>query len=177
MPKATLPNGDLIPIQDCWIYIPNYDQFIMHALPDISDAKSASYSDEPIIGRAFPIKTYSYSENRSISMQIHLFVRKKADVSINLRILKGLQSCVYPRDGNGQAPYIPPPICQIKVGDLLGNEPLCVILKNYSVRFPTDVPWDEDTYTTWKFDIDTNWDVVYKSSDLPGQERIIKFGR
>jgi len=178
MPKATLNNGELINLKDCFIFIPNYGPIRFHALPDISDGKSASYSDEPIIGRAFPLKTYSHSENRSIGIQLHLFARKKADVFINLQILRAIQSCVYPRDDsdNSGAPYIPPPVCRIKCGKLLADQPLCVVLKSYSVKFPTDVPWDEDTYTPWKFDIDTQWETVYKSSELPGQERILYFG-
>jgi hypothetical protein len=178
MPKATGPNGDLLDLEDCYVYIPNFGQFNLHALPDISDSKGATYNDEPIIGRAFPLKTYSHSENRVISMQIHLFVRKKADVFFNLRILRALQSAAYPRDesGGANAPFVPPPVCLIKCGKLLADRPLCVVLKSYSVKFPTDVPWDADTYTPWKFDVDTSWECVYKSSDLPGQARIVNFG-
>jgi len=181
MPKATTPSGDLIDLKECYIIIPvgtGFQKFTLSSLPEISDSKSAAYTDEPIIGRSFPLKTYSHSENRVISMQIHLFVRQKADVYFNLQILRALQSCTYPRNdktGIG-APYIPPPICQIKCGRLLGDISLCVVLKSYSVKYPTDVPWDEDTYTPWKFDIDTNWEVVYKSSDLPGQDRILQLG-
>ena len=175
MPKSTLPTGNLIEIKNCWIYIPNFGKFTLRALPDVSDSKSAAYNDEPIIGRSFPLKTYSHSENRVISMQIHLFVLTKADAQFNLQILRALQSCTYPRDSDN-SPYLPPPVCRIQCGSLLSDNPLCVILKSYSVKYPIDVPWDEDNYTPWKFDIDTNWETVYKSSDLPGQERIIELG-
>jgi hypothetical protein len=50
-------------------------------------------------------------------------------------------------------------------------------LKSYSVKFPTDVVWDQDFYVPYKFDVDTSWDVVYRSSELPGQERIAQLGR
>ena len=148
----------------------------MHALPDISDSKSAAYNDEPIMGRSFPIKTYSHSENRTISMQIHLYVRKKADAETNLGILRALESALYPRDDN-TTPFLPPPVCRIKCGRLLADQDLCVVLKQYSVKFPPDVPWDEDTYIPWKMDVDTSWEVVYKSTDLPGQSRILNTGR
>jgi hypothetical protein len=177
MPKATTPSGDLINLDDCGILIPNFGILRLHALPDISDSKSASYADEPIIGRAFPLKTYSHSENRQISMTLHMFVRKQGDISTNLLSLRALESAVYPREGTSGAPFIPPPVCQIKCGELLASEPLCVILKSYSVKFPTDVAWDEETYCPYKFDIDTTWEVVYKSSDLPGQSRILAVGR
>lgn len=179
MPKATLPSGDLVPIKDCYVYVPGYGQITLYALPDISDSKSAAYNDEAIIGRSFPLKTYSHSENRVISMQIHLYVRTKVDVFENLQILRALESATYPRDesGGGNAPFIPPPVCRIKCGLLLADEPLCVVLKSYSVKYPTDVPWDKDTYTPWKLDVDTSWEVVYKSSELPGQARILNTGR
>ena len=177
MPKATISNGDLVNLADCYIFVPNFGPILIHALPDISDSKSAAYNDEPIIGRAFPLKTYSHSENRSISMQLHLHARKKSDLFNNLRVLRAVQSCVYPRDDNtGNSPFIPPVVCRIKCGKLLADNELCVVLKNYSVKFPTDVPWDEGTYTPWKFDIDTTWEVVYKSSELPGQDRIMNLG-
>jgi len=178
MPKATTDSGDLIDLKDCYIKIPGYAKDInFHALPDISDSKSAAYNDEPIIGRAVPLKTYSHSENRAISVTIHLYVRKKNDVYENLQILRAIQSATYPREKSSSAPFTPPPVCKLKCGKLLADEELCVILKSYSVKFPTDVIFDEETYTPYKFDIDTSWEVVYRTSDLPGQKRILDTGR
>jgi hypothetical protein len=66
----------------------------------------------------------------------------------------------------------------MKCGRLLTEgEELCVILKSYTVKFPTEIAWDESSYAPYKFDIDTQWDVVYTSADLPGQERIFTSGR
>lgn len=179
--KATVNSGDLIDLEDCWIYIPNFAKFNLPILPEISDSKSATYGDEPTIGRSSPIKTYSHSDNRTINVKINLIVRKRADVEINLMISRALQSATYPRNFVNNSPYLPPPICQLKFGRLLGDNPLCVILKNYSVNYPVDVPWDVQTYIPWKFSIDTSWDAVYSNSDdpqkgLPGQERILQFG-
>lgn len=179
--KATVPSGDLIDLKDCWIYIPNFGKFNLSILPEISDSKSATYADEPTIGRSSPIKTYSHSDNRAISVKIHLIVKKSGDAEINLRILRALASATYPRNITNSSPYLPPPICQLKAGRLLGDNPLCVILKNYSVNFPIDVPWDIDTYIPWKFSVDTSWDTVYSNNDdpqkgLPGQERVLNFG-
>lgn len=177
MPKATNSDGVLNPIDNCWIAIPKFGIITMNNLPDISDSKSANYNDEPIIGRAFPLKTYSHSDNRSISVQIHLFVTQQSDVQTNIAYMRALESCVYPRNGISSAPYQPPPVCQIYCGQLLGENPLCVVLKQYSVKFPTDVAWDDTYYTPWKFDIDTTWDVVYSTNSLPGQERILSSGQ
>jgi hypothetical protein len=194
MPKATLLDGSLKTISDCYIVIPlgnNNITITLDNLPDISDTKSASYSDETVIGRASPLKTYSQSDNRSISMQLHFIISKPSHVYENLQKLRAIQSAVYPRDGANGAPFVPPPVCKIKCGKLLSDSgELCVILKTYSVKFPTEVAWMADlddmngtvtvppsaSYTPIKFDVDTTWDVVYASSDLPGQERIFNLG-
>lgn len=176
MPHATTPRGDLIPLDNAWLFVPNFGTIKFHALPDISDSKSAAYNDEPIIGSSFPLKTYSHSENRVISLQIHFYARKRADFAENLRAKRAIESCLYPRDNQGFS-FVPPPVCRLYCGFWLADDPLCVVLKSCSSKAPTDVPWDEETYCPWKFDVDTNWEVVYKRSDLPGQNRILNFGR
>ena len=197
MPKGTISGGSLRPINDCYIIIPigrEEYKIILDNLPEISDTKSANYSDEVVIGRASPLKTYSQSDNRSISMQLHFIISKPSDVVTNLRNLRAIQSATYPREGEGEgqdrSPFVPPPVCRIKCGKLLSDRgELCVILKSYSVKFPTEVSWhseemdedglnyvDEGYFTPMKFDVETTWDVVYSSSDLPGQERIFNLG-
>lgn len=173
MPKGTDKFGQLLEVQDCYIEIPGAGNIYLNNLPDISDSKGASYNDETVIGRSYPIKTFSSGDNRSISMQLHFFVVNDRDAQLNLCYLKALKSAVYPREGGGVAPYLPPPVCKIKCKELLGSDPLCVVLKSYSVSFPTDVAWDENTYIPYKFDVDTSWEVVYKSSNLPGQNKIM----
>lgn len=173
--KGTIPGGALREIENCYIEIPSYGRLTLKSLPDISDSKSATYNDEVVIGRSSPIKTYAHSDNRTISMTLHLFVTEEEDWYTNIKILRAVESAVYPRDEKGIS-FIPPPICKIKCGALLSDNDLCVILKSYSVKFPTDVVWHDDLYTPMKFDIDTQWDVVYNSADLPGQERIMNLG-
>lgn len=174
--KATNPDGTLKEIQDCYINIPGYGKINMRILPDISDSKSANYSDEPIIGRSMPMKTYSHSETRAINWTAYFMILKNGDAERNLQDLRALQSVTYPRD-EGFEPYAPPPICSIKCGSILGNKELCVVLKQYSVKFPTDVAWDENLLVPYKFSVDLTWDVVYSSDDLPGHDRILRGGR
>lgn len=181
MPAATITGGNLKPINDCYVIVPmdsgDY-KITFNNLPEITDAKSASYNDETVIGRASPLKTYAQSDNRTISLQIHMIVSSPGDIQKNLLALRALQSATYPRDGADGAPFVPPPVCRIRCGQLLSLDgDLCVVLKSYSVKFPTEVAWDEDTFVPFKFDIDTNWDVVYKSADLPGQQRIFPLGK
>lgn len=180
MPAATIPSGKLVPINDCYIAIPiGYGEISVpiNNLPDITDSKTASYNDETVIGRASPLKTYSQSDNRTLSVQLNFFVTESEDINNNLSYLRAIQSAAYPRMGENGVPFVPPPICRIKCGRLLSDYELCVILKQYSVKFPTEVAWDEETLIPFKFSIDTSWDVVYKSSELPGQERIRVLGK
>lgn len=150
----------------------------LNNLPDITDSKSVAYNDEVIIGRSTPLKTFSHSENRSISMQIHLHSLRECDVEKNIAYIRALSSVLYPTDGDKTTPYIPPPVCRMKCGRLFSDSELCVVLKNMSIKYPTDVVWDERTYLPIKLDIDTTWDVVYSSApgSLPGQARILNFG-
>lgn len=158
----------------------------MNNLPDIGDSKSAVYNNEPIIGRSVPLYTFSHSGDRTISLQIHLFVIEPQDAEQNLQILRIVQSAIYPQeDSNKVFPYLPPPVCRLKCGSLLtsGSEHLCVVLQSYNVKFPTEVAWHDSDYTgsstycPYRFDIDTTWLVVYSSEDLPYQSRIVTSGR
>lgn len=154
-------------------------------LPEISDSKSAQYQDEPVIGRSFPVKTYSHSENRVISTKLHFVVLTHEDAYRNMLHLRAIQSASYPREGDRDRPYLPPPICQIKVGRLLAADFLCVVLKSYNVSYPIDVVWYDvpemlnvpgavSSYIPYKFSIDCTWDVVYPNERLPGQESILR---
>lgn len=176
MPKATLLGGRLVEIPNCYIDIPIHGKIVLNNLPDISDTKSAEYNDEAIIGRSFPLKTYSHSGNRAISMTLHFIAAEERDLAINLHYLRMIQSCVYPRQDSKGAPFMPPPVCRIKVGELLGNKELCCILKSYNTKYPTDVSWDDKLLVPYKFDVDTTWEVVYNSLSLPGSEHILNYG-
>lgn len=174
--KATLPGGDLVPIPDCYVICGDGNWIDMKILPDISDSKSAAYNDEPIIGRSLPLKTFSHGENRSISWTAHFIVCKSGDAEEILSNLRSIEGCVYPTDTSTATPYEPPPICKIKCGMILGDDELCVVLKSYSVKFPTDIAWDEDNYIPYKLDVDMSFEVVYDSNDLPGADRIFTSG-
>lgn len=186
MRKATVA-GKLTPINDCEIIIPHTGEndedgiIVMRNLPDISDSKTAVYNNEGIIGRSFPLYTYSHSSDRTINIQIHFFIVEPGDGAKNLKQLRMLQSAVYPREGNMTegVTYKPPPICRIRCGNLLAitGQYLCVVLQSYSVKFPTDVAWDEETLCPYRFDVDTTWLTVYSSEELPWQSNIFKSGR
>lgn len=186
--KSTI-NGSLNKIPDCYIVIPgaglvsgSKEGIIpIDNLPDIGDTKNAVYNGEPIQGRSFPLYTYSHSADRTISMTVHFFIVNPGDGAKNLLYLKMIQSAVYPRSGSGAnvdtAPYQPPPICRIKCGELIDSDELCVILQSYSVKFPTEVAWEEETYCPFRFSVDLSWMAVYTSEVLPFQEDIIRMAK
>lgn len=172
MPLATQQsNPALQSITDCYIVSPNGFPITARVLPEITDSKSASYADEPIIGRSFGAKTFGHGENRSINVKWHFVLVEQGDDTAALQFIREMQSFVYPM--NDPAPYAPPPILQIKCGSLLASDALCVVMKSYSINFPTEVPWSPDTFLPYKFDMDMNFDVVYQTSSLPGQEDIM----
>lgn len=180
--KATV-NGSLTDIFECYIIVGD-EIIVMNNLPEISDTKSATYSNEAIMGRSFPLYTYSHSNERTITMQLHFFVVDEEDVQENLDNLRILQSAVYPREGGAiGTPFTPPVVCRIKCGQLLATEELCCVLQNYNVKFPTDVAWatngtsEASVFTPFRFDVDTTWQVVYSSNNLPYNSRIITSGR
>ena len=164
MALATSSGGQLKTLNDnCWVSIPNYGKIQLKILPEISDSKKATYADTIVIGRSTPIKTY--------------LVVQQSDIQTNIKYLWAIESAVYPRLGQNSNPYTPPPVCQIQCGQMLGDAPLCVILDNYNVSFPTNVAWDKDTLLPYYFEVTTSWHVVYAtSSGLPNQDKIISHG-
>lgn len=179
MPKATTPTGTLKNIEKGYLQIPGLQEKIyFNNLPELTDSKSAVYNSEGIIGRSSPLHTYSHSDTRQISLQLHFLVIEKSDIEKNLRQLRAIQSCVYPREGTGGASFSPPCVCKLKFGDFLAkDQDLCVVLQQYSVRVPTEVAFDEETLCPYKFDVDTSWWVVYTSTQLPVASRIMNTGR
>ena len=185
--------GSLQVIPDCRIIIPvegGVHIVRMNNLPDISDTKSAVYNNEGIIGRSFPLYTYSHSGDRQISIQLHFFAvdddngggDTEGTVSRNLSHLRAIQSATYPRKGTATgAPYQPPPVCRIRCGAILADfEEVCAVLQSYSVKFPTEVAWNTQgayPYVPYRFDVDTSWLIVYTSEDLPTARRIWQTGR
>lgn len=184
--KGSLPDGTMNTksFQDnCKIIIYGVDngsdvEIVMQSLPDISDGKGAQYADETSIGRAAPFKTYQNSDNRSISWDCHFVVTQESDIELYFKYIRAIQAAVYPQDGTeggtAGAPYLPPPLCQIKCGNLLSKDFLNVVMKQYSLKFDTQVPWHEETYLPYKFDVSLQFDVIYEQSSLPGMDMIFR---
>jgi hypothetical protein len=177
MAKATYSYGDLRPIEKCVLDIPGFGPIVVNNIPEVSDSKSANYNSEGVIGRSSPLHTYFFSDTRNISIQFHFYVLKQGDVERNLSQKRAIESCLYPREGDGETPFKPPVICTFKFGDFLAKEPLCVVLQSCSCKVDPSSVLDEETLCPYKFDMDTTWWVVYDPKKLPYNNRIITSGR
>jgi hypothetical protein len=181
-------NG-LVPIGGCFLSARGKTIF-PHVLPDISDKHSATFSDEQIMGRSMPVKSYASSSDRTISWKWKFVNTDRESYIRNLEDYNFLKSLTYPIDNpSGSIPYEPPPICQIKCGGILAADKsqgymLNAICTDCSASFPTDVVWTSFTdsndgdfeYMPVEFNVDTTFSIVYRASDLPGQSRIMKYG-
>ncbi len=174
MPRATNNDGSLAILNysqsgggQCKIITPCGD-ICLRILPDISDSKGANYASEPIPGRTTPLLSYAYSEPRRITTELHFITTKRQDIIDNFTSLRIIQSLVYPGAANGIAPYTPPPVVKFICGSLMdGPTGLCLILKDYNVRYDPSVAWDAVTFLPYRFTISCSWEVVYACKNLP----------
>lgn len=180
--KSTQPNGFLNTLNNkCYIEIPGHQTIHLRILPEISDRKSAKYSDESVIGRSTPLKSYSHSDNRTLSLKLQFLSLNKYELQENLYNYYAISSLTYPRSGEEiQGPYAPPSICKLRCGDMLrpvnfvgGNPGLSVILDSYDLNIPKDIVRDDETLIPYYFTLSTTWNVVYPAGNLPNQEDVM----
>jgi hypothetical protein len=184
---ATTATGILKDIPDCYIQVGNLPRIYMYVMPDIGDGHNATYQAQTGIGRSLPSYTFSFGDKRSISWAIHLYADSQERLVYNLKVLRTLEAATYPRTASdNQIPFVPPWICKLKCGEVLGSidYETQAVLTSYNVKFPVDVQWAEPFSANginygaipYKFDIDCQFEVVYAAGSLPGAERIIKYG-
>lgn len=167
MARGTESDGRLAILPECYFDTP-CGRICFRILPDINDSKSANYIPENIPGRSTPIVTYAFSDPRNISTELHFMITKTDDILDNLKNLRIIQSLVYPRGAQGGAPFAPPPTVRFVCGQLMdGASGLCLILRSYNVRYPTEVAWEKFTYLPYRFSVSCNWEVVYACKNLP----------
>lgn len=174
MPRGTKNDGSLAPLQyaaagggKCEIQTP-CGCITLKILPDITDSKGAQYVNDPAPGRSTPMMTYAYSEPRNINTELHFMITKFDDIEDNLKAIRIIQNLVLPGPQSGIVPFTPPPVVKMTCGVLFdGTDGLCLVLKNYSIRYPTEVAWDAVTFIPYRFSISCSWEVVYPCNKLP----------
>jgi len=176
MTKATLAGGDLQTLSDkCYVIVPGFGKIQLKILPEITDSQNASYSEEKIPGRSSPITIFSSTEARTISMAASFQVISDGDINQNVNYLWAFRSCLYPRPGE-ENPLKPPVICKLKCGWLIGDDEICVVLTSFSVNPSKEYVWDPALLVPYFFTVNLGWRVVYPSSNLPNQDRILQHG-
>ena len=48
------------------------------------------------------------------------------------------------------------------------------MLKSYDIKYDTSVPWDEETFLPYKFDLSLTFDIIYNQSSLPNADLILQ---
>jgi len=171
MPRGTKNDGSLAPLQygdaKCEIQTP-CGCITLKILPDITDSKSATYVNDPAPGRSTPMLTYAYSDPRNISTELHFMTTTVQDINDNIKAIRIIQNLVLPGPQSGTAPFTPPPVVKFICGVLMdGFDGLCLVLKSYSIRYPTEVAWDISTFLPYRFTISCQWEAVYPCNKLP----------
>lgn len=179
MPRATNNDGSLAYLNyepvggKCMIFTP-CGNICLKILPEITDSKGATYVAESTPGRTTPLMTYAHSDARTINTELHFMVTKANDIIENMGYLRILQNLVYPGNDSIVAPYTPPPVVRFVCGSLMdGRQGLCLIMKNYSVRYPTEVAWDAATFLPYRFSVSCSWEVIYACSKIPSNQCIV----
>ena len=173
--KATSVNGVLERLTFFYLIIPvdnNEIKIYFNNINSLTDSKSATYSEESVPGRSFPVKFYSQSDNRTIGLKIKFIAGTENELGEIVKQFRAIQSAVYPREGDDSSPYFPPPICKLRYGFTLSKDEICVIIKSYSVTYPDDVAWSEKYLMPYAFEVDVPCEQVFRSSNLPGQSKI-----
>jgi hypothetical protein len=180
MATSTINNGDLKNLLGCYLQYKNTTVY-PHVLPEISDAHGAQYSDEPVMGRSMPVKVFNAGSDRTISWRWKFVSTSIKRYEENLKNINFLKSLTYPMDETVNVPFLPPPIVTLKCGALLGSTPVSAVCTSCNVSYPTDVVWGGSDsggtdFLPFEINVETSFSVVYKPSNLPGQERIMKYG-
>lgn len=118
----------------CFINAPSIGlKVTFQFMPDeISDSKSANYSDTEIIGRSHPIKGYSSSGARTLSFTLQFYMTDKSQNP--LVTATALKSLCYPQYAGSV--YPPPPV-QVKIGPNIG---MWGVLTQCDITYRA--PWD-----------------------------------
>ena len=90
MARATVKGqAKLLIIEGCELNVPRAGTILFTAMPSVTDSKGAEYASQKIIGRSMPLLTYSNSETRTLSIDIHLVTTGSTDTSSGATLVPG----------------------------------------------------------------------------------------
>lgn len=161
---------------DCWLEI-NGKRFNLRSAPEISDSKSANYNSTTIFGRSSPIRSYSDSSARTISVSFDLYNVDPSTRTENFNLVRNIAVSVHPEYGGS---YDPPPICKFLCGTLLSapNEngdpyPLQCLIMNYNFSYGKETIFD-DGMMPFHIAVSLDLEVVHSTQTLPGRSEVLK---
>jgi hypothetical protein len=183
---ATTADANVNSIPGVWLRIPNTKPprdggvWRFKTLPEVQVQKDATYGDVTILGRSSPVKTYSGSGYRKLSVTFHLHSFSEADKNYNLLFIRALDSLLHPIY---EDTYMPPPVAQFRCGNLVGQMSnastslgsyVHVICMNTSYTLDPSVVWIGriDLFPVY-ISVQASFDIVYPFSELPGQKDVI----
>lgn len=162
--KATSGTGNLEIIKDI-IFEIGGEKADIYAVPEISESKSAKYNDIGIMGRSTPLKSYSYSDNKSIDVTFFCHSIDAITLEANKKLLRMVRSSVYPVYSG----YVPPKVGYLKIFDILEND---IVGNSYSLTYGNQYAWKDEQLPIY-MEIRANFHAVWPHSDLPGFDDII----
>ena len=168
-------NGRLLKLKaTCYIIIDDFT-YDFRSLPEISDSKQANYNSQTVFGRSSPIRSYSDSGARSISVNFDLYNTDEESRSTNASFLRYLAVAVHPTYEG----YQPPPICKFACGSLLSGkidgdpEPISCLIMDYNISYGRDSIFD-DKMMPFHVSGSLNLEVVHSRASLPGKKEVIE---
>lgn len=175
-------DGKLQKIKGCWLKIPGSlttgGKHYFRSLPEITDSKSANYNSQTIFGRASPIRSFSDSAPRTISISWDMYNVDQLARDATYEMIRAISSAVYPIY---EPPYNPPPICQFQCGSILAGKhqedrmAMDCLIMSYNFSYGKDSIMD-DYMMPFHISASLDLEVIYSSKDLPGQDAIIQEG-
>lgn len=153
--------GNLTNIPTCIFTVPGAGSFQLKVVPTISDSKSANYASQTIYGRSNPVRSYSESGPRTITIGWSVF-NTDEDIENNIKLIRAIQASVHPK-----YQYDPPPICKLQCGKLLSSGVVDVLVTNYKFNYSNDCVYNDDLIP-FQIDIDLDLEVAYSQANLPG---------
>lgn len=178
--SSTDGKGSLLPISidHAFLRMPgpggSLKTYAFYSLPEVSDSKNANYSDIQILGRSSPVKTYSGSDYRSLSVTFNLHGTSEERLLENLEFVRGIASLTHPQYENT---YLPPPVAKLKIGEMVRGPSgggVDVICMNYSYDMSPEVVWvDKEKLIPLHIALRADFHVVYAFFNLPGSQDVI----
>lgn len=174
--KGTFESADLNLVKGCMISVVGImdEPWQLKTMPEITDSKSANYNSQTVFGRSSPIRSYSDSGARTISVSFDL-INTPIDEGANFEFLRAIAAAAHPQYDQGIAP---PPLIKFQCGPLISGklgapQGVTCILSSYSFNFNKESTIN-DEMVPFKIGVSLELEVVYSQQTLPGAKDVME---